>query len=532
MIKLTYCDLIFMGIFLPITILLYNIIPQKHRAKILLIASYIFFWSISGKLIIYLLATTLLMYVFSLVISKKQNKRKIELQTAEKKEKKIIKEKYLKKTRLILVFNVVILLGMVLVLKYSSFIGNNINSLFNLIGHPINLKIAHFAIPIGISFYTLQAISYMIDVYKEKIEPDKNLGRLALFISFFPQIMEGPICRYEETAIQLWKGERTSYKSLTFGIQRIGLGLMKKLIIADRLDILVSNVFSNYGSYDGGISAIAMILYTLQLYMDFSGVMDIVIGIGEIFNVKMPENFKQPFFSKSVSEFWTRWHITLGAWFRDYIYYPVSMSKKSKKMTTTLRKKIGKYYGPLLVSSVALFCVWICNGIWHGSAWNYIFFGMYHFAFILTGRFIEPISKNFYKKLKISEKNKGLILFKIIRTTVLVFFGELFFRAEGLKAGFNMFGKIFTNFSLNSLSNGEILKLGLNWQDFMIVGLFTVVFLIISIRKEQGNSIRENISKKNITIRWTCYFAIIFAIIIFGAYGEGYVPVDPMYAQF
>ena len=157
---------------------------------------------------------------------------------------------------------------------------------------------------------------------------------------------------------------------------------------------------------------------------------------------------------------------------------------------------------------------------------------MYHFTLILMGRFVEPISKKFYKKIKIREESVGLLLFRIVRTTILVFFGELFFRAEGLLAGFKMFAKIFSNFTLDSLFNGEILKIGLNWQDFVIVAIFTVIFLVISIRKEQGNKVREKIAERNIVFRWTCYFAIIFAVIVFGAYGEGYVPVDPMYAQF
>lgn len=529
---MTYCDLVFMGIFLPLTVGCYNIISQKHRPKVLFIASCLFFWSISGKLIVYILLTTVLMYIFSLMVKHVHKKREQELLNSDKKQKKIIKEKYVKKTRTILVFNVVIMLATLVVLKYSSFLGNNINAFFKLLELPINLKIKQFAIPIGISFYTLQAISYLIDVYKEKIKPDCNFGRLAVFISFFPQIMEGPICRYENTVKQLWEGKKTSYKSLTYGIQRIGLGLMKKMIIADRLDIFVSNIFSSYAQYDGGMVTIGMILYTVQLYMDFSGVMDIVIGIAEIFNVKMPENFKQPFLSKSVSEFWTRWHITLGAWFRDYIYYPISMSNKSKKLTSKLRKSVGKYYGPLLVSSFPLFCVWICNGLWHGSAWNYVFFGMYHFLLILLGRFVEPISKKLYKKMRISDKNCLLIAFQTIRTTIVVLFGELFFRAEGLKTGIRMFELICANFTWNSVFNGTILKLGLNWQDFVIVAIYMVILGFISIKKERGNNIREIIANKNIVLRWGIYFFMIFSIIIFGAYGEGYIPVNPMYAQF
>ena len=307
---------------------------------------------------------------------------------------------------------------------------------------------------------------------------------------------------------------------------------MKKNIIADRLNPLIISVFTGYAEYDGGIVALGMIGYTLQLYMDFSGTMDMVIGIGEIFGVKLPENFRQPFFSKTISEFWTRWHITLGAWFRDYIFYPVSLTNRCKKITTSLRKKIGNFYGPLVSSSIALFCVWICNGLWHGEAWNYIFFGMYHFVLILLGRIIEPLVKKVNEKLKINNQNwlyKGL---QMIRTTILVLIGELFFRAFGLQAGFTMFKEMITKFSFNLIGNGTFLKLGLDKGDFIIIAVTTIIVFITSILKEKGINIRERVSKKNIVIRWTLYFALIFMIIIFGAYGEGYVPVDPMYAQF
>ena len=260
--------------------------------------------------------------------------------------------------------------------------------------------------------------------------------------------------------------------------------------------------------------------------------MDVVIGIAEIFGVKMPENFRQPFFSKSISEFWTRWHITLGAWFRDYIYYPVSLSDKCKKMTNSLRKKLGNYYGPVLSSSIALFCVWIANGFWHGTGWNFIFFGMYHFVLIFLGRLIEPIAEKINKILHINSKHFLYKLMQMIRTTILVFIGELFFRADTLKNGFQMFSQMINNFSFKMINDGTILELGIDRYDFMIVGIITFVILVISILKEKGVDIRENISKRNIVIRWCLYYALIFSIIIFGAYGIGYIPVNPMYAGY
>ena len=312
----------------------------------------------------------------------------------------------------------------------------------------------------------------------------------------------------------------------------IHYGMANGLPCITILNIFIVSIFNEYTLYDGGMIAVAMILYTLQLYADFSGTMDIAIGIGEIFGVKIPENFRQPFFSKSISDFWTRWHITLGTWLRDYIYYPVSLSNVCKKITTKARKKIGNYYGPIIASSIALFAVWICNGIWHGSAWNYIFFGMYHFSIILSGKIFEPLFKKLTGALHINRKNYIYICFQIIRTTILVFIGELFFRANGLRDGFEMFYLMITDFSLESITSGRIFQIGIGRGDFIVLAIATVAIFVVSILKEKGINVRKEISKRNIIIRWAVYYAIILAIIIFGGYGDGYKPVDSMYAQF
>ena len=253
---MNYFHLLFIGVYLPLIIILYNLVPQKHRWKVLLIASYIFFWSISEILIIYLLITTLIMYFIGIWLDKIQRKRDEELKTSEKENKKNIRQACTKKQRKVLLLATIVMIGTLVILKYTPFITENLKSLFELLKLPIEISIIKFMIPIGISFYTLQALSYILDVYKERIKADKNLGRIALFISFFPQIMEGPICRYSETAEALWQGNKTTYKNLTFGLQRIALGFMKKKVIADRLNPIVDNVFLEYANYDGGIVAI------------------------------------------------------------------------------------------------------------------------------------------------------------------------------------------------------------------------------------------------------------------------------------
>jgi len=528
----SYFSIAFLVVFLPVCVVLYTVVPKKAKKYFLLISSLTFFWLISGKLIAYLLLTILSIHYFGIWLDRIHMKRDNVLKTAEKENKKAIKIEFLRYSRLVLLFAATLQIGILLVLKYSPFFVQNINSLFSCLHIHMHFAIPKYIMPIGISFFTLQAVSYLFDVYRGTIKADENVFRLGLFMSFFPQIVEGPICRYGQTAEQLWNVKQINYNDLTLGIQRILYGFMKKLVIADRLNPLIIKVFTKYDKYDGGVIALGAICYTIQLYMDFSGTMDAVMGVGQIFGIKMPENFQRPFFSKTISEFWKRWHISLGAWFKDYIFYPVTMSKPMKNLTSSARKKIGNHFGPLIAGSIALFCVWFCNGLWHGSAWSYIFFGMYHFVLILIGNIIAPAVNATNKKLHLNPKWSGYQFLQIIRTTILVIIGELFFRAEGLRAGMAMFKKIITDFSLSSINDKTITKLGIDGMDFLIVGITLIIVLVISILNEKGIIVRESLKKRNIVIRWALLYALIFYIVIFGAYGPEYVPVDPIYANF
>ena len=315
---------------------------------------------------------------------------------------------------------------------------------------------------------------------------------------------------------------------MTFGTQRILWGVFKKLVIADRLNPMVNELFTNYQNYSGGMVCIAMVTYTLQLYMDFSGTMDVVIGTAEIFGVHLPENFRQPFFSKSIAEFWQRWHITLGTWFKDYVFYPVSMSKMAKKITRKTKKKLGYYYAPLVAGSIALFAVWICNGLWHGSGWHFIFFGLYHFFFILMGNLMLPLLRKYHLQF-----NHGFLRYlAMIRTTILVCIGELIFRADGLRIALAMIKKMFVDFQFESLNAQMLSTLHIDMQDILLVCVSVLIVFVISVCKEKNVQIRKKVASGPIVLRWTLYYTLIFAVILFGAYGTGYVPVDPMYASY
>lgn len=526
-----FFSLHYLGLFLPAAVLLFSLTPNKGKKYALLVLSLGFYWLISGVLIGYLFASVAVLWGCGLWMNALQKKRDIAVKAAEKPDRKAIKKKYNGYCRMIMGLAVAAHIALILVLKYSGFFMMNVNALFG-----TGFAVPEYLKPLGISFFILQSVSYLVDVYRQTIPADGNPLRLLLFVSFFPQIVEGPICRYGQTAQQLWEVQPIRYENLTAGLQRILWGLMKKLVVADRLNPFVEELFSHHAGYPGWLSLLGAVLYTVQLYMDFSGSMDAVCGTAQIFGITMPENFRRPFFSKSISEFWNRWHITLGTWFRDYIFYPVTMSGPMKKLTGSARKKLGNHFGPLLAGSVALFCVWFSNGLWHGAAWHYIFFGLYHFVLILMGNCFAPYLKKANERLGITPENKPFRVFQMLRTSLLVVFGELIFRAENMAQAGGMLKAIFTDFGplrgCYSTLKTALEASGCDVLDLLITAVAVCVVLVVSILQETGVEIRGSLNRKPTALRWAVWYALILFILIFGAYGVGYIPVDPMYANF
>lgn len=522
----------YLVVFLPVCLVIFSILPERLKKYFLLAADCAFFWLISGKLLVYLLLTALSMHYFGLWLDRVQNETQLLLAQTEKAERKTVRKRQQAVQHRILLLAVILHIGVLFAFKYSGFAATNVNTLLAHLHIPVQLVIPKYVMPIGISFFTLQALSYIVDVQRGVTKADTNLLRLTLFISFFPQIVEGPICRYDQTAQQLWNVKAITYSNLSLGLQRIAFGMMKKVVIADRLNPLVKNVFNNYTDFDGGVIALAAVCYTVQLYMDFSGSMDAVAGTAQIFGIVMPENFRQPFFSKTISEFWKRWHITLGTWLKDYVFYPVVTLKPMEKLTSAARKKLGNHYGPLLASGVALFCVWFCNGLWHGAAWSYLFFGMYHFVLILGGNIIAPPVRAVNARLHIRAESFPYRLMQMLRTTVLVIIGELFFRANGLRAGLHMFRTMITSLSFSGINAALLKTLGINSADLIIVAVTLLIVFVVGLLHEKGRSVRTWLAGKPVVLRWAVLYALILFIVVFGAYGNGYTPVAPMYAQF
>ena len=322
------------------------------------------------------------------------------------------------------------------------------------------------------------------------------------------------------------------FRILSLVLNVILYGVMKKMVIADRLNIMIKTLYSGYADYDGGMMVVAAIAYTCQLYMEFSGTMD---GLSEVRNSLVSffrRIFKRPFFSKSISE---SGHAGTLHWVHGseyYIFYPISMSKPMKRLTSKARKKIGNHFGPLIAGSIALFVVWLFNGLWHGAGWHYICFGMYHFVLIASANAVEPYTKKLLEKLHIRREEGGYKCFRIVRTALLVCIGELIFRAGSLRIAMRMLKKMFTDFNFRSFTDGTLLNLGMDKYDFLIVAVSVLIVLVISIANEREICIRQKLAEKKVVVRWAVVYGLILFCIIFGAYGMNYTPVDPIYAGF
>lgn len=522
---------VYLLLFLPLALLTYQIVPRRMRWKVLLIFSYLFFYLNSRKLIVFLIGTTLLTHYVGIWLAWLKGQRSLELAEADKEQRPEIKRKSQREQRFVLAVGIVLLLSVLGYIKYYNFFVQNFNHFFAGGGFA-GLQMKDLLMPLGISFYSLQAIGYMADVYWERIPAERHLGKMALFLSFFPQIMEGPICQFSDTAESLWKCESLKMENLTGGCMRILWGLFKKMIIADRLNMLVKIVFNHYQNYSGIVVAGAAVAYTVQLYMEFSGAMDIILGSGRLFGVNLPENFRQPFASQNAAEFWRRWHITLGAWLKRYVFYPVSVSRMVKNWNHFGKKHLNKYATRIGMSALALFPVWLCNGLWHGARWSYIFYGMYYFVILLAGIALEAPAAWIREKCHINEKAVYWKVLRIAKTWVIIFTGELFFRANGLLAGFSMFASIFHNFRLQALWDGTFLTLGLGRADYAAIFSACIVVGIVGFLRERNIAIIPKIQRMRLPVRWAVFYCLILAVIIFGAYGAGYQPADLIYAGF
>jgi len=508
-------------IFALITFLIYYIVPSKFQWVVLLTASFIFYAILDIKALIYVIYSICSIYFCGIMISFLHN---AQAELFENKDKSWLlkrKKEYINKfnfyKKIILNIGLLSNFGILAALKYFNFFTGLFNSFFSRI-FDISIPGVNWLLPIGISFYTFQAIGYLIDVYRNKYQAEKNIAKLALFISFFPQIMQGPIGRYDHLGHQLFSPHKFSYKMFTNGIKLMGWGFFKKLLIADILSPYIGRILNDDSAI--GITVITgIVMYMLQIYADFSGGIDVSRGMAECMGIKLDENFRRPHFAVSISDYWRRWHITLGAWMKDYLLYSITFSKGFSKLQKFSRKKLGNYLGKLLPTCIAMFFVFIVVGIWHGAAIKFLFFGFYNGSLIALGILTKPFIEKILNKLPGNlTKSNFIKVLAIIKTLILVAIGKCYSIANGFLHGCRLIKRTLNG--LLSYSNWKSLTDNLNKYRFskekiiqLIIPLVT--FLIISILQENGINIRESFAKKPLVLRWAVYYLAVTYILVF-----------------
>lgn len=520
--------------FLILVLFAYYVIPRKFQWMLLLVASYIFYAAASPKYLIYILVTTLTTYYAACLMDKNVDQQtaylKLHKEELSKDEKKAYKSGQKKLRCRYMVACILLNVGILVVVKYTNFMIGNINSIAESFGANLPLSFVSIALPMGISFYTFMALSYLIDVYRGTIPAEKNPFKLALFVCFFPHIIQGPISRFGDLSASLFEEHTFDWKRFSFGLQRVAWGFFKKLVIADRIVTAVMTVIDNGEVYSGAYAFVGMVFYTIELYADFTGGIDVTIGIAQMLGIKVTENFERPYFSKSLKEYWRRWHITMCSWFRDYIFYPVSTSKMIQKFSKFSRKTFGDRIGKRLPVYVSSFIVWFTTGIWHGASWNFIVWGLLNFAVLMISEEFEPLYDKFHKRFAVEGKTWYKI-FQIGRTFLLVCILNLFDCYVSVADTFKAFGTMLTAKNWSVLFTGGFLELGLTGIDYAVVGFGVLVMLMVSLVQRSG-SVREKIWKKAYPVQFCIWFGLFLCILLLGAYGVGYDASQFIYNRF
>lgn len=540
---MTYTSLNFI-LFVLVTMLVYFLFPaKKFKWVVLLAASYVFYLFAGYKYIFFILFTTATTYLFAIWINRISDRSKSLLKQNkaewDKEKKKKFKNSTKVKKRLVMALVLVINFGILAFLKYYNFFSGSINDIMGCFGIGFSAPTVKLFLPLGISFYTFQSMGYIVDVYRDKTAAEKNPLKLALFVSFFPQIIQGPISIYDQLAKQLYEPHSFDFTRFKHGAELIMWGFFKKLVIADRAVIAINTVTDSYGTYNGTTLTFTILLYALQLYADFSGGIDISRGVAQVFGIDMIDNFKRPYFSKSINEYWRRWHISLGAWLKNYLFYPLAMSQlfinTSKKIKNTRFGKTaaGTHIAKVLPTSFASLIVFLVVGIWHGASWKYVGFGLWNGLIIMASILLKPVFDFVLTKLRINAASFGYGLFAMFRTFIVVLVGYVFDVAPSFSQAIKTIYMFFTDQSL-SVGLSQIGSLGLGKKDFLVILAGMTAIFIVSVIQERNSTttLREIIDQKPFALRWGMIFVGIISIVVFGIYGSGYNPADFVYMQF
>ncbi|MCX2741152.1 MBOAT family O-acyltransferase [Pontibacter anaerobius] len=474
-------------IFFPVVVTLYFLTPFNRRWIILLLASYYFYMSWKPAYTLILIASTVVDYTCGRMMGR---------YTDEDKDKR----------RPWLYTSLLSNLGILLLFKYYNFFNDSARELALSLDVPYAMPAFELLLPMGISFYTFQTMSYSIDVYNGRIKPERHLGVFALFVSFFPQLVAGPIERAGNLLGQLHVGHEFSYNRVVAGLRRMAWGFFKKIVIADNLALMVNQVYNNPTEYDGISHIIATVFFAFQIYCDFSGYSDIAIGAAQVMGFRLMENFRSPYFAKSIPEFWSRWHISLSTWFRDYLYIPLGGNRVVKWRW---------YYN--------LFVVFLVSGLWHGASWTFVVWGALHGIYQVFGILTKEKRNALVQRLGLNSNPQVYKWVQVLTVFFLVCFSWIFFRANSINDAFYIVGQ-----SASVVTNPAQV-FGLDWSHdiFMEQGfkVFAVSVVAIAIMEtvhliQRNGSVSQLIMQRPAWVRWGIYYAAIVAVLLFGQFGH------------
>ncbi|MCR4704080.1 MAG: hypothetical protein K5665_10515 [Saccharofermentans sp.] len=504
-------------VFVAAALLLYYVVPKNFRIWIVLAASLAFAAFLGFYTLLFVIISAVLCYIGGLLSgpSKKNGVRNASA-----------------------AITIVINIALLCAVKYYNVLGlaaERLNLLFGATDKTNTFFL--FAVPVGMSFYVLQTTGYILDCRWEKITPEKNFLKVLLFSSYFPQLMSGPMNTYANLSSEFEKAKTVSFSfdRIFDGAIRVAWGFFKKLVIAERAAMVVNMIYADHMTYTGWYVPLGVFFFAIQLYTDFSGCMEVVIGVSHMFGIELPENFNCPFFSKTVKEYWRRWHITLGAWLRDYLMYPVLKSEPLIKIGDWSKAKFGKKNGKKVPTYIALLILWFAVGYWHGGLWNYVIgSGILHFIYIVLGMIFEPVSKKI--RPKIGADKLYFRIFQSVRTFILMLTGFVFFRSATVKDAVDMYAAIFRQ-------GGA----AFNWEGFSSSGmdlanlivLTAAVLLVAAVdaykyvpsEDAEPKSVIAFLRSKGIVLLWAAFMVLVVATLIFGRYGLGYDSGSFIYAR-
>ena len=482
--------------FLPLVVLVYYIFPKKIRYIWLLASSYYFYMSWNAKYALLILTVTLATYAGGLVIQKCPKERK----TARK---------------LSLVCVLLCCLGLLAWFKYFAFLANTFGGIMSLFGLRSTFQIPDILLPVGISFYTFQALGYVIDVYRGDTEAEKNPLRYSLFVVFFPQLVAGPIERSGKLLKRLRKTVKYDFNRLKEGLLLILWGLFLKLVLAGRLALFVDTVYGDIKTYDGWYLICATIFFGLQIYCDFYAYSVIAVGSAKMLGIGLMENFSAPYLSLSVAEFWRYWHISLTSWFRDYVYIPLGGNRKGR-----VRKWL-----------ITLF-VFFISGLWHGASWSFVLWGGINGLYIVVGEITKVPREKICDFLKIDVSSLAHRIIKGLITFALVDFAWIFFRAKDLSEALKIIRSIFTAKNIWIFFDDTILECGLSWKSFVVLGMGLLILLVADILKIKGYVVSKKILEQHDFVQIVLISATVVFLVIFGIYGKELDAGSFIYFQF